>query len=358
MSKSMKALVLAGGRGTRLRPLTYTLAKQLIPVANRPIIHYVMDHLAATAIAEVGVIIAPDTGDQIRAALKSNPWGFDLRFIPQEKPLGLAHTILVARDFLKNDPFVMYLGDNLVSQGIVDLVTEFRKSEAEAAVLLKEVADPTPFGVAVVNEDGGIQRVVEKPREPISNLALVGVYCFSAAVCEAAARIEPSWRGELEITDAIQLLLDDGRRVIGRRLEGWWLDCGKKDDILEANRVVLDETIVRSIKGEVDSSSQVVGRVQVEHGASVRKSEIRGPVVIGEGTIVERSFIGPYSSVGPDCGVVDSVLEHCVVLAGAKIRGVERIEDSVVGQNASVLRTSENHRAIRLMIGDDAEVLL
>ena len=354
----MKGLVLAGGKGTRLRPLTHTLVKQLAPVANRPVLHFVMDHLERGGISEVGVIIAPETGDQIRASLDVNQWGLELTYILQPDPLGLAHTILLARDFLGGEPFVMYLGDNLLAQGVEGLISDFRASNADAAVLLKEVSDPGQFGVAVIDGEGRIERLVEKPSEPISNLALVGVYCFSPAILEAAANIKPSARGELEITDAIQYLLDEGRRVIGRRLEGWWLDCGTKDDLLKANRIVLDETMVRDIRGEVDDSSQVVGRVVVEEGATVSESRIRGPAVIGTGTEIERCFIGPYSSIGPGCRLVDSSLERCVVLAGAGIRGVERIEDSVIGRNASVLRERGSERVVRMIIGDDAEVQL
>ena len=354
----MKALVLAGGRGTRLRPLTHTLAKQLIPVANRPIIHFVMDHLMRGGIKQAGVIIGPETGDQIKAALAPNPWGMEFNFILQDEPLGLAHAILVAEDFLRDSPFIMYLGDNLVSTGVGDLVTRFESTGAAAVVLLKKVADAGQFGVAVLDAEGRIQRLVEKPREPLSNDALVGVYCFSPAICEAAKSIQPSWRGELEITDAIQFLLDGGSRVVGLPLDGWWLDCGKKDDILEANRVVLDETLGRDIRGDVDESSRLVGRVVVENGASVFGSELRGPLVIGAGSVVKDSFIGPFSSIGANCQVEESALEHCVVLSGTRICGVQRIEDSVIGQNASVVRSSANHRAMRMMIGDDAEVLL
>ncbi len=354
----MKALVLAGGKGTRMRPLTYTTAKQLIPVANRPIIHYVMDHLMQGGITDVGVIIAPETGDQIKAALDANPWGFDLTYVVQDKPLGLAHAILTAHSFLKSDPFVMYLGDNLVSQGVGELIAEFHSSKADAVVLLKEVPDPSQFGVAVLDGNGHVQRLVEKPKEHVSNLALVGVYCFSPAVCEAAKSISPSWRGELEITDAIQYLLEKDNRVIGRRLETWWLDCGKKDDLLEANRVVLDESVSRDIRGRVDPSSRVEGRVVVEEGATVVQSEILGPTVIGTDTTVKGSHVGPYSSIGPGCEIIDSVVERCVVLPAARIHGVARIEDSVIGQGASVGRSGAGRGIVRMMIGDDAEVLI
>lgn len=354
----MKALVLCGGKGTRLRPLTYTIAKQLVPVANRPILHYVMDQIASTGIKDVGVIIAPETGNQIKEALSSDSWGLKFTFILQEEPKGLAHAVKVARDFLGDDPFLMYLGDNLIGESIRPFVEEFNKDEVEALILLKEVEDPTMFGVAAVDEGGRVRFLVEKPKDPPSNLALVGVYLFSPLIHEAIEEIKPSWRGELEITDAIQRIIEKGKRVKSHILRGWWLDTGKKDDLLEANRVVLDELIVQDLKGEIDSESKIVGRVILEKGARVKRSTIRGPVAIGEGTLIEDSFIGPYTTIGRSCLIKNSVIEHSVILDGTRISGVERLEDSVIGRNAVVGRASQNSRALRLMIGDDAEVLL
>ena len=356
LGEPMKALVLAGGKGTRLRPLTHTIAKQLIPVANRPVIHYVMDHLSASGIQEIGVIVSPETGDQIREALGSNTWKLDFTFIPQEEPLGLAHTTLLARDFLGDEPFVMYLGDNLIRDGLGDVIDLFNKSEADAALLLKEVTDPSQFGVAVLDNDGPIQRLVEKPSEQISNMALVGVYCFSPAIHEAVSNIQPSARGELEITDAIQYLLETKNKVVGQRIDGWWLDCGKKDDLLEANLVVLDDWHQTDIRGDVDEASRITGRVAIGEGAIVRKSELRGPVVVGSGTVVEDSFIGPYSSVGRDCHISSSSLANSVILNSVKIIGVTRLEDSVIGQNATIKSDTDSNRATRLAVGDDAEV--
>lgn len=354
----MKALVLCGGKGTRLRPLTYTIPKQLVPVANRPILHYVMDQIRSTGIDDVGVIIAPETGDQIKDALKANPWGFRFQFILQEEPKGLAHAVKVAQSFLGDDPFLMYLGDNLIGESIVPFVEAFNQSDAEAMILLKGVEDPRMFGVAVVDENGQVQRLIEKPKEPPSNLALVGVYLFSPAIHEAIAEIRPSFRGELEITDAIQRLLDKGKTVQSHILNRWWLDTGKKDDLLEANRVVLDEFVKENLQGEVDGESKVVGRVFLARGAKVKRSTIRGPVVIGEDTVIENSFIGPYTSVGKGCLIRNATLEHSVVLDHAKITDVERIEDSVIGRNAHVGKDVQSNRALRLMVGDDAEVRL
>jgi glucose-1-phosphate thymidylyltransferase len=317
-----------------------------------------MDQLQEAGTQEVGVIIAPETGEQIKKALEPNPWGLNLVYISQHEPLGLAHTVQIAQDFLGDEAFVMYLGDNLIGQGVSSLVAEFKSSQADAIVMLKEVTDPSQSGVAVMDENGTIQRLVEKPKEIISNLALVGVYCFSPNVHEAVAHITPSWRGELEITDAIQYLLEKGYRVIGQKLNTWWLDCGKKDDLLEANRVVLDGRIQREVKGEVDEASKLAGRVIIEAGATIWQSEIRGPTIIGKGTVVRASFIGPYTSIGCNCKVIGSGVEHSVVLDGGAIQNVERLEDSIIGQNAVVRRSLNDHRALRLMIGDDTEVLL
>lgn len=354
----MKGLVLSGGKGTRLRPLTYTMAKQLVPVANKPVLHYVMDQLAAAGIRDVGVVISPETGDQIRESLLANPWGLTLTFLPQEQPLGLAHAVKTARPYLGDAPFVMYLGDNLIGEKINSLVREFRSAHADAIILLKEVADPRLFGVAELDGDGRVRRLVEKPREPKSNLALVGVYLFSPAIHEAVDWIEPSWRNELEITDAIQRLVDEGREVRSHLLEGWWLDTGKKDDMLEANRVVLDEWTTRDIRGSVDGESKVVGRVVLEEGVRVVRSQIRGPAVVGRDTVIEDGFVGPYTSIGARCSIHRSALQHCVILEGVNVDGVGRLEDSVLGRNAVVRNLDGNHRALRLMIGDDAEVVL
>jgi len=354
----LKALVLCGGKGTRLRPLTHTLAKQLVPVANRPILHYVMEQIADVGIREVGVIISPETGEQIKTALAGNPWGFNLTFIVQPEPKGLAHAVQVAQDFLGDDPFLMYLGDNLIGESIKRFVDTFNSSQPDAMILLKEVEDPHMFGVAEVDEEGNVRRLVEKPKEPPSRLALIGVYLFSPVIHQAISEIKPSFRGELEITDAIQRLLSQGGEIKSFVLEGWWLDTGKKDDLLAANRVVLDEWIQRNLVGTVDEKSQVTGRVTIGSGAQVINSVIRGPVIIGEDTRVVDAFVGPFTSIGNRCIVEKTAVEHTVVLEGARLSGIERIEDSVIGRGAVVRGGHANHRALRLMIGDDAEVCL
>jgi glucose-1-phosphate thymidylyltransferase len=354
----MKALVLAGGKGARLRPLTYTVAKQLIPVGNRPILYYVMDQIAHVGITDVGIIISPETGHDVQESLTSNPWGFTFTFIPQGQPLGLAHAVKTAQPFLQSGPFLMYLGDNLLGQDLTGFVKAFEKEKPAALILLKEVEHPEIFGVAEVDGNGRIKRLVEKPKDPPSNLALVGTYLFSPAIHDAIAEITPSWRGELEITDAIQKLLERGQTVQSFTLNSWWLDTGKKDDLLEANRVVLDEWIQRDLQGDIDAESQIVGRVRIEAGAHITRSTIRGPAVIGRGATITDAFIGPYVSIGNDCTISSTTLEHCVIMNTVSIEGVERLEDSILGRHSTVRQLTGKHNALRLMIGDDAEVLL
>jgi len=358
-SQTLKGLVLSGGRGTRLKPLTYTAAKQLVPVANRPILFYVLDNLAAAGIREVGMIISPETGKAIQDAVGDGKnWGIEVEYILQQEPMGLAHAVKVARPFLGMSPFVMYLGDNLIGSGIAEFQKRFEESKSDATILLKEVDTPSSFGIAEIDGDGRVVRLVEKPRNPKSNLALVGIYFFSPKIHEAIDVIQPSWRGELEITDAIQWLVEQGRKVITHCLTGWWLDTGKKDDLLTANRVVLDEWIQRQISGEVDGRSHVSGRVQLGKDSRIIDSTVRGPVVIGENVHIEGSFIGPFTSVASGCRVLNSAVEHCVVLENSTIEHVDRLEDSLVGKRCRVMKSEGNHHAHRLLIGDDSEVLL
>ena len=353
----MKALILSGGRGTRLRPLTHTIAKQLVPVANRPIIYYVLDQIAAMGISDVAVVTSPETGRSVREALgDGGRWGVRLAFLEQPDPLGLAHAVAVARGWLGESPFVMYLGDNLLGGDMRRVLDRFRREGPAALVLLKRVPDPRAFGVAELDASGALVRLVEKPPDPRSDLALVGVYFFTPAVHDAIARLTPSARGELEITDAIQGLLDSGLRVGSWVLEEWWLDTGKKDDILEANRVVLDELLRRDILGHVDEPARVVGRVRVEEGARVERSTVRGPAVIGRDAVVRDSFVGPGTSIGDGCLVEATSVQHAVLLPGAVIRGIERLEDSLVGRNSVVTSDGTAPRALRLLVGDDAEV--
>ena len=352
----MKALILSGGKGTRLRPLTFTTAKQLIPVANKPILGYVMDQVSQAGIRDAAVVIAPETGEYVKDYVKDgSDWGIDVTYFRQE-PLGLAHAVKTAESFLRDDPFVMCLGDNLLGEGITKLLDKFDKENLDALILLKEVENPSSFGVAVLDNGGSVVKLVEKPKEPPSNLALVGVYVFSSRIHEAIRRIKPSWRGEFEITDAIQELINMGCNVKSEILNSWWLDTGKKDDVLTANSIVLDEYVKNGMHGNLDNNSKVTGRVTIGRGAIVVKSVIRGPVVVGENARIENSFIGPYTSIGDNTEIMDSSIEHCVILNGAVIKGVERLEDSLIGKDVKVSKNHDNHRALRLMIGDYSEV--
>ncbi len=351
----MKALVLAGGAGTRLRPITHTSAKQLVPVANKPILFYGLEQIREAGITEV-VLVVGDTFPEIEAAVgDGTALGLDVTYVHQAQPLGLAHAVLTAADALGDDDFVMFLGDNLIEGGITDLVECFRRDRPAAQLLLKRVEDPSRFGVAVLGSDGSVERLEEKPTDPPSDLALVGVYLFTPAILDAARRIEPSWRGELEITDAIQQLLDHGATVTASIVEGWWLDTGKKDELLEANRTVL-ASLGRRIDGEVDGDSQVVGNVVVEAGARLIRSIVRGPAVIGAGTVLEEVFVGPFTSIADDCRLTRCELEYSVVLDRCVICDVPRLEGSLLGRDVHVTRTERRPAAHRLLLGDHAQV--
>jgi len=355
----MKALVLSGGKGTRLRPLTFTTAKQLIPVVNKPIIYYVVEQIKRVGITDVGVIISPETGDSVKDSLgDGRRWGIHIDYILQGTPGGLAHAVRTAAPFLGDSAFLMYLGDNLIGQDISPFVAKLGQNGTDAVILLKRVRDPRMFGVAEIDEKGLIQRVVENPAEPKSDLAIVGIYLFSPRIHEAIGRIQPSKRGELEITDSIQELIHMGRKVDSYVLDSWWLDTGKKDDLLEANRVVLDEWIQGAIRGKVDHSSKLSGRVLIEEGAEVISSTIRGPAVIGTGTKVVNSFIGPYTAIGCNCHVENSFVEFAVMLDGSGVERVCRLEESIIGRKACVIGDNKTHETLRLMLGDYSEVVM
>jgi len=350
----MKALVLSGGKGTRLRPLTFTCAKQLIPVANKPILGYVLDQVAATSITEVGIITAPETGHFVEAYVADgSSWNIDVRYIPQQ-PLGLAHAVKTAREFLGDDSFVMCLGDNITGQGLAGFIEKFIAEGLDALIILKEVATPSSFGIAQLDKEGNIVQLVEKPKTPMGNLAIIGTYLFSSRIHEAIERIVPSWRGELEITDAIQEMIRMGFTVKAELLNSWWLDTGKKDDILSANAIILDECVQYDVKGKVVNST-LVGRVRVEADTEVINSVVRGPCVIGKNVLVEGSFIGPYTSIGDNSKICNSNLEYCVVQDGVTIKDVERLEDSLIGKNAKVTRNLRN-RTLKLHVGDYSEL--
>jgi len=353
--ESLKGLILSGGAGTRLRPITHTSAKQLVPVANKPVLFYGIEALVAAGITEIGIIIAPETGDEIReAAGDGERFGARITYIPQEKPLGLAHAVLTAGDFLGSSPFVMYLGDNLLRDGITDLVTAFREHEPEALILLTQVPDPWHYGVAEL-DGGSVVRLVEKPKDPPSDLALVGVYMFTPAILDAARAIEPSWRDELEITDAIQHLIDGGGKVESHTVSGWWKDTGQLADMLEANRLVLED-IERRIDGTL-ADTKVEGRVIVDAGAELSGSLVRGPAIIGPGARVVDSYIGPYTSIDRDCEVIASEVEHSILLAGASISNLgARMEASLLGRNVKLERGDGIPKTLRMIVGDNSEV--
>ncbi len=362
----MKALVLSGGAGTRLRPITHTRAKQLVPVANKPVLFYGLEAIAGAGIKQVGIVVG-DTAAEIKAAVgDGSNWGLEVTYLQQEAPLGLAHAVLIAREFLGDDDFVMYLGDNLLQQDLGDFVARFEAQRsrataprlgdegpllAAAQILLAHVEDPQRFGVAELDPSGHVLHLVEKPEVPPSDLALVGVYLFDTQIHEAVASIKPSGRGELEITDAIQWLIDAGNLVLSEVLAGWWIDTGKLTPLLEANRLLL-EGVERRIDGEVDSECQLDGRVVVEAGARLVRSHVRGPAIIGPRAEVVDSFIGPFSAIGPDCLIRNSEIEHSVLLGSTRVLDAGRIEDSLLGYNVEVTRSARRPRATRLMLGD------
>ena len=355
----MKALILSGGRATRLRPLSYTSAKQLLPVANKPILFYALESVRDAGITDVGIIVG-DTKQEIMSAVgDGSRWGVRITYIHQPQPLGLAHAVSCAHGFLGDSPFIMYLGDNLIQGGVTSFVRQFEAEQPDALILLKDVPNPTEFGVAELDADGRVVRLIEKPKEPRSNLALVGVYLFGPAVHDAVSRIRPSARGELEITDAIQQLIDTGKRVLSYRLTGWWLDTGKKDDILEANRTVLDQLIQRDVRGQLDSGSKVIGRADIGEGTVLERSVVRGPAVIGRNCILRDAFVGPYTSIADGVTIERAEIEHSVILEGCSVIDPgHRIEDSLLGRSVQVTRSTELPRAIRLMLGDDSKVQL
>ncbi|MFD2079953.1 glucose-1-phosphate thymidylyltransferase [Actinopolymorpha cephalotaxi] len=351
----MRALVLSGGAGTRLRPITHTSAKQLVPVANKPVLFYGLEAIAEAGITEVGIVVG-DTAQEIKEAVGDGAqFGISVTYIPQEAPLGLAHAVLIARDFLGDEDFVMYLGDNFIVGGISSLVEAFRADRPEAQILLTKVPNPTAFGVADLDASGAVVALEEKPQHPKSDLALVGVYLFTKAIHEAVDGIEPSWRGELEITHAIQWLIDNDHDVRSTVISGYWKDTGNVDDMLEVNRSVL-ETLEPRVEGTVDEASEIIGRVVIEEGAEISGSRIVGPVIIGAGTKVVDSYVGPFTSVQHDCRVVDSEIEFSIVLHDSSIEGVRRIEASLVGHHVEVTPAPRVPKAHRLVLGDHSRI--
>ena len=351
----MKGLILSGGKGTRLYPLTYTSAKQLIPVANKPVLFRVIETLHDVGITDIGIVVG-DTGEEVKQAVgRGGRWGVDLTYIYQEEPLGLAHAVKVSQDFLREAPFVMFLGDNVIQGGIGPLVDEFTNGEWNSQIVLTRVEEPQHFGVAEL-DNGDIVRLVEKPDNPPSDLALVGIYMFDHHIHEAVNNIRPSWRGELEITDAIQYLIDHGHRVRPYIHRGWWIDTGKMADMLEANRLVLEDLKPR-IDGYADRDSRLDGRVTVEEGAEIINSVVRGPAIIGEHTRIVNSYVGPFTSIYHHVEVENSEIEHSLILEHSKVIDIpHRIEDSLIGRNVEIARSPIKPKAYKMMLGDNSKV--
>lgn len=350
----MKALILSGGRGTRLRPITHTSAKQLLPVANKPILFYGIESVREAGIKNVAIVVG-ETKNEIKNAVGGGKkWGINVTYIEQEAPLGLAHAVKISQDFIGDDSFVMYLGDNLIKDGITSLVKEFEKTKPNAQILLARVPHPEQFGVVEL-KGRKVVRLVEKPKRPKSDLALVGVYMFDKNIFEAVNNIEPSWRNELEITDAIQYLIDHNFAVRPHIITGWWKDTGRLEDILEANRIILDD-LKKQVIGKVDKESELFGKVRIDKGAEVRKSVIRGPVIIGESSRIVNSYIGPFTSVYFKVTIENSEVEHSIILENSKIKDIRRIEDSLVGQNVEILKSKAKPSAYRIMVGDSSRV--
>lgn len=349
----MKALVLAGGKGTRLRPITHTSAKQLVPVANKPILFYGLEAIFKSGIKDVGIIVG-DTKNEIMSAVgDGSKFGLKVTYIEQESPLGLAHAVKIARNFLKDDKFVMYLGDNLIRDGIKTFVDEFRKKKPNAQILLAKVPNPQQFGVAELR-GGRVIKLVEKPKQPKSDLALVGVYMFDKNVFEAVDNIKPSWRNELEITDAIQYMVTKKFVVTPHVITGWWKDTGKLEDMLEANRIILD-TFTSENQGTIENS-KIEEKVVVQKGAQIKNSTVRGPAIIGENCKIFNSYIGPFTSIYFNTIIENSEIEHSIILENSKIRDVKRIVDSLIGQNVEVLKSDKKPQAFRIMVGDSSRV--
>ena len=353
----MKGLILSGGKGTRLRPLTYTAAKQLVPVANKPVLFFAIEDLVESGVTDLGIVVG-DTGDQIRAAVgDGSAFGATVSYVEQSAPLGLAHAVKTAQPFIGTDRFVLFLGDNFIRDGVVKYVHEFAESNANAMILLYRVPNPQSFGVAEI-ADGRVVRVVEKPKEPKTDLAIVGIYMFDRHVFEAADNIKPSFRGELEITDAIQYLVDHDFDVQARVVDGCWIDTGKRADMLEANRLVL-ETLEARIDGTVDEASEVYGRVVLEAGAEIRNSVVRGPAIIGHNTKIIDSFVGPFTAIYHDCELVHSEIEHSIVMENCRLLNVpQRIEDSLIGRNVEITRSPVKPRGYKFMLGDYSRVAM
>lgn len=353
----MKAIILCAGEGTRMRPLTYSSAKHLIPLANKPVIEHSITAIRESGIKKIGIVVSPHREQEFKATLgNGTPWDVKLEYILQHQPKGLAHAVSCAKEFIGKDAFLVYLGDNLLENGVKDLVEEFEQSSASASILLAEVEDPRSFGVARL-ENGQIKQLIEKPKEPPSNLAIVGVYLFDQHIFDAISQIKPSWRGELEITDAIQRLIDEGHRVLPHLVKGWWKDVGNPEDMLHANRLIL-EKLETDLQGEL-KDSQIKGRVVVAQGAKIKCSELRGPLIIGPDSVIEDSFIGPFTAIGRDVNIKNSEIEYSIVMEGSLIESVgRRIDHSLIGRNVKICRRDRLPDAFNFVLADNSQVKL
>jgi glucose-1-phosphate thymidylyltransferase len=350
----MRALVLSGGEGSRLRPLTSTNAKQLIPVAGTPILFHALEAIRDAGISEVGVVVGPPNGAEVRAAVgDGSRWGVHITYVEQAAPLGIAHAVSIAADFVRGEPFLLYLGDNVLLEGVARFVAEFERAEPEAQIFLSRVAEPEHFGVAVLDGER-VVRLVEKPTEFVSDVALVGVYLFRDSILDACATLRPSWRNEYEITEAIQWLIDTGKTVRAEMVSGWWKDTGRPEDLLEANRMMLSR-LTSQVEGEVDEASTLEGAVVVRAGAKVIRSDVRGPVVIGAESVVEDSHVGPDVSIESECTIVRSTIRDSIVMHGCSIEDVDGVTGSILGRNVEVRRRSAGNR---LIVGDQSHVEL
>jgi glucose-1-phosphate thymidylyltransferase len=352
----MKGLILSGGKGTRLYPLTYTSAKQLIPVANKPVLFRVIESIRDAGITDIGIVVG-DTAEEIKTAVgRGGRWRVNVTYIHQEQPLGLAHAVKVSQDFLQEDRFVMFLGDNVIQGGISSLIKQFSDSAWNSQIVLTRVTHPEQYGVAELNGAGRIVRLVEKPKEPQSDLALVGIYMFDHNIHRAVDSITPSWRGELEITDAIQWLVEQDYQVYPYIHRGWWIDTGRPGDLLDANSLVLEE-LTPVLEGYIDRDSEVDGRVTVENGAEIINSVVRGPTIIGERTRIVNSYVGPFTSIYHDVVIENSEIERAIVLEQSEIRDIPaRIQDSLIGRHVRLVRSPIKPKAYKLTLGDHSQV--
>lgn len=352
----MKGLILSGGFGTRLRPLTYSQQKQLIPVANKPILFYAIEDLIEAGVTDIGIIVGPNK-QQVIDTVSSVDWDANISFIEQDEPLGIAHTIKISKDFLGSDPFIMYLGDNILKEGVSEHVKDFLSSDVQGSVMLTEVDNPSEFGIATLNDMDDIVRLDEKPVDPESNLAVIGVYMFRPEVLKAVDAIKPSSRNQYEITDVVQWLIDNGHKVKSSHVRNWWKDTGKPEDILHANRLIID-TIKSKNLGKV-TQSDIRGRVQIGKKTIIKdQSTVKGPVIIGENCVIENSYVGPYTSIGDNCRISGAELEDSVLLDGVVLKDSGRIVDSLIGRDVKIVKKNGFPKGNRFVIGDHSEVYI